>query len=250
MPCRYHTVPIDPSDLSWTLNDDQQHLCDALQRFARERLAPLLVNPATPDEWSHTVRLAAELDLGGMILPAHDGEPGLSDFELCLLTGIFAAGPLECAAELTLSTPALTTLREHNALDRLPARNIRDYFGGGDSISLTVPGARAGTAFVLSRHGTAPMLLANTRSSDASLVLVEPDATAGIVLQRHRIATLGTLSLEQVSLDRHALAWCTPISPASHQGGVGSAGTWLIKTGLYLSALLVGAMHEIGRAHV
>ncbi|CAB3803121.1 acyl-CoA dehydrogenase family protein [Pararobbsia alpina] len=225
---------------SWALTEDQLHLCDAVQRFARKRLTPMLTQFTTPEHWDETVRLAGELDLGTMILPVHRDGLGVDHSDLYLVVQQFATGPLERAAELTLSAPALMALREHDALDCLPVREIRDYFNGSASVSLAIPGNRAGTAWILQRHADAPLLLVR-ESADGRclLVLVAPHELHRVVQRRIRIATLQALGLEQIALDSAALELCPPI-PC----GTEIVRTLLAETGFYLCALLVGTMQQ------
>jgi hypothetical protein len=238
------TRPANLASLSWTLSEEQQQLCEAVHRFVRKRLSPLLTQPATPSDWEETVRLAGELDLGAMILPTHQGGFAIDHTDLYLVIQQFAAGPLERAAELTLSAPALIALREHDALDCLPARQVQDYFNGSTSISLAIPGNVAGKVWVLYRHTDAPLLLPHERADERLLVLVAPPDLRRVVRQRSRIATLQALALEQITLDLDELASCPRIACGPDRANSEAIRTLLAETGLYLCALLVGAMQQ------
>ncbi|HEV3424566.1 MAG TPA: acyl-CoA dehydrogenase family protein [Paraburkholderia sp.] len=240
----HDTGPINLGRLFWTLTEDQQRLSDAVERFVRERLAPLLTQPATPSHWDDTVRLSGELGLGTMILPAHRGGFAIDHHDLYLVIQQFAAGPLERAAELTLSTPALMTLREHDALDCLPAREIRDHFNGTTSISLAVPGDDASKVWVLCRHMDAPLLLPHESADSRSLALVAPHDLRRVVRQRRRIAALQGLGLEQITVGHDELASCPRIGCGPDSANSDATRTWLAETGFYLCALLVGAMQQ------
>ncbi|MFP3632679.1 acyl-CoA dehydrogenase family protein, partial [Burkholderia sp. SIMBA_045] len=80
----------------------------ASQRFARDRLEPLLAGSPSAAAWRETVRLAAAtLDLGTMVLPEEHGGLGIDRHGLAVVIEALAAGPLERAVELTLTAPAL-----------------------------------------------------------------------------------------------------------------------------------------------
>jgi alkylation response protein AidB-like acyl-CoA dehydrogenase len=235
----YNAEPTHLGHQSWALTEDQLHLCEAVRRFARKRLTPMLTQPTTPEHWDETVHLAAELDLGTMILPAHRNGLGIDHSDLYLVIQQFASGPLERAAELTLSAPALMALREHDALDCLPTRAIRDYFDGCASIGLAIPGNRAGTAWILQRHADAPLLLTRESADGRSLVLVAAQELRHVVQRRMRIASLQALGLEQIVLDKAALESCPQITC-----GTQIVRTLLAETGFYLCALLVGTLQQ------
>jgi hypothetical protein len=244
MLCHDDTRPANLGRLSWALTEDQQRLCEAVQRFVRKRLSPLLTHPATPSDWQETVRLAGELDLGTMILPTHLGGLAIDHADLNLVIQQFAAGPLERAAELTLSAPALMALRESDALDCLPARQVGDYFNGSTSISLVVPGDVAGKLWVLYQHADAPLLVPHESAAGRLPVLVAPHELRRVVRRRSRIATLQALGLEQIAVDPGELASCARIACGTDHTKNDATRTLLAETGLYLCALLVGAMQQ------
>jgi alkylation response protein AidB-like acyl-CoA dehydrogenase len=230
---------------SWSLTEDQLHLCDTVQRFARERLVPLLAQPAAATDWQETVRLAGTLDLGTMMLPAHQDGMAIDHHDLYLVIEQFASGPLERAAELTLSVPALMVLRTHDALKQLHASNIPDYFNGTVSISLSVPGMDTSSVWLLRLHADAPVLLTCEGANRGGVVFADPQALHQATRQRRRVATLGALTLEQVSVDQAALGSCAAIiTGGPDEQDCQSMQTWLTETGFYLCALLCGAMQQ------
>jgi alkylation response protein AidB-like acyl-CoA dehydrogenase len=235
----YHSESMNLGSPSWALTEDQQHLCDAVHRFARRRLTPMLTQFTASEHWDETVRLSGEFDLGNMILPAHQGGLAIDHADLYLVVEQFAAGPLERAAELTLSAPALMTLREHDALECLPTREIRDYFNGSASVSLVIPGNGIGRAWILQRHPDAPLLLLRDSADGHVLVLVAAHELGRVIQDRIHIATLQALRLEQVTFDSTALESCAQITC-----GTDVVQTWLAETGFYLCALLVGTMQQ------
>ena len=236
--------PTNLAGHSWALSEDQRHLCDAVERFARKRLAPLFAQSATPENWDDTMRLAGELDIGTMILPAHLDGLEVEHSDLYLVVQHLTAGPLERAAELTLSVPALMTLREQDALDCLPERHIREYFDGSASISLAIPGNMPDTAWILQRHADAPLLLPSESGDDRSLRFVAPHQLRDVVRKRVHAAALGALGLEQITVDRVALESCLQITCGARGTGAEPVRTLLVETGFYLCALLVGTMQQ------
>jgi alkylation response protein AidB-like acyl-CoA dehydrogenase len=235
----YNSESTNLGSRSWALTEDQQHLCNAVQRFARRRLTPMLTQLTSSAHWDETVRLSGELDLGNMILPAHQGGLAIDHSDLYLVVEQFAVGPLERAAELTLSAPALMTLREHHALECLPTREIHDYFNGSASVSLVIPGNGIGRAWVLQRHPDAALLLPLDSADGHALALVAAHELRHAVQDRVHIATLQALSLERVTFDSTSLESCPQITR-----GTDVVQTWLAETSFYLCALLVGTMQQ------
>jgi len=215
----------------------------AARQFARERLEPLLGRPLDPALWSESVRLAATLDLATMILPQQAGGMGISRHDLALVVEQFAAGPLERAAELTLSSPALLTLREYDALDLLPDRDIQHYFDGTTSIALGIPDVDASGLWVLRQHPASPAIMIRMDDERPQLVLAtmpgEPNTQGPAP-----VAMLGALYIER----------CTtvPAGDAPLLGEFKNAShvsrdpvrQWLVDTAVYFSALLSGAMQQ------
>ncbi|WP_353848103.1 acyl-CoA dehydrogenase family protein, partial [Burkholderia sp.] len=101
--------PVSPSpDLTphtWAMSDDQRALIAACQRFARERLEPLLSNPPSCAAWRDIVAHASALDLGTLILPASLGGMDIDRHDLCCIVSTLACGPVEHVAQLTQSIP-------------------------------------------------------------------------------------------------------------------------------------------------
>ncbi|MCA8050258.1 acyl-CoA dehydrogenase family protein [Burkholderia arboris] len=239
--------PVSPSPEltphTWALSDDQRALIAACQRFARERLEPLLSNPPSCAAWRDIVAHASALDLGTLILPASLGGMDIDRHDLCCIVSTLACGPVEHVAQLTQSIPALMTLRAHDALDGLASNPIGDYFNGTRAIALTVPDFRTATLWYL-RNQAAP--------SDATLMLA-PCAT-GLALvdstswpagaRQQRLATLDGLCIEQWHCDAAlCTSWLTSMDQDDAHG-ISPAQTWLTHIALYLSALLSGAMQH------
>lgn len=227
---------------SWALSDDQLGLRAAAGQFARERLEPLFGHQPDPSLWCETVRLAATLDLATMILPEEMGGMGISRHNLSLVIEQFAAGPLERAAELTLSSPALMTLREYNALDRLPHRDIQHYLDGTISIALGIPDIDASSLWVLRQHPVSPAMMIRMGDKGSRLVLgtlpAGPDNNGAM-----SVAVLGALSIEKYAAPP---AGDTPIlvaPPRASQGG-DPARQWLVDAAIYICALLSGAVQQ------
>ncbi|PMS16822.1 MAG: acyl-CoA dehydrogenase [Pandoraea sp.] len=232
-----------PSPTTWAMTDDQRSLHAASQRFARERLEPLLAKPPTPAAWEETVELAATLDLGTMILPARRGGLAVERHELSLVIEALAAGPLERAAELTLSAPALMTLRAHDALDLLPPRPVGDYFDGAIPLALTVPSTEAAVQWRL-RQADTPGLTMQIDDLDRQRLILAHVAPSPVTCRCGRAITLGDLVLEQSNLEQIAAAPPLATIEQLDRNGTSPAQTWLTEVGLYLAALLTGAMQH------
>ncbi|MBN3787485.1 acyl-CoA dehydrogenase family protein [Burkholderia sp. Ac-20353] len=233
----------DPVPSSWALTDDQRNLLAASQRFARERLVPLLSQSPSATVWQETVKQAAALDLGTMILPTQLGGMAINRHDLSLIIEALAAGPLERTAELTLSAPALMTMCAHQALDGLPTRNIQDYFDGTTSIALSMPDTDTASLWRLRSQAHTSGLTLWIDTGCQKLVLIE-QPTDSKPSPYTCIARLGALCLEQFSLDeaRADPPLATLELPDCH--GNSPAQTWLTEAGLYLCALLIGAMQH------
>jgi alkylation response protein AidB-like acyl-CoA dehydrogenase len=240
MPSRESAVT-NLAPASWALSDDQQGLRAAARQFARERLEPLLSSPPDATLWQETVRLAATLDLATMILPERTGGMGISRHDLALVVEQFAAGPLERAAELTLSSAALMTLRECDALDRLPDRHIGHYLDGTTLIALGIPDVDASGLWLLRQHRASPAMMVRMDNGRPQLFLEtlparRPPADCAPV------AALGALFIE-----RHTAAptdnTLLLVVPAGAKGG-NPAEQWLVDTAIFLAALLSGAVQQ------
>lgn len=225
---------------TWALTDDQRNLYTACRRFARDRLEPLLAEPSSAAAWQETVRLAAAaLDLGAMVLPEDLGGMAIDRHDLTLVVEALAAGPLERAAELTLTAPALMTLREHDALAPLLAHPIREYFDGTRAIALSVPDIETATAWRL-------------RPLDGTSVLtLQIDDTQHLLLtkqvcnpQSTHLIALGSLILERLSFDEAVVEPPLAMIEQRDCDRILPAQTYMTETGLYLSALLTGAMQH------
>lgn len=243
MPFRESLVT-DLAPISWTLDEDQQGIVAAATEFARERLEPLLGSAPNAARWSETVRLAATLDLASMILPQQIGGMGISRHDLAMVVEQFAAGPLERAAELTLSSAALMTLREYDALDRLSDQHIQRYLDGTTSIAPGIPDVDASGFWVLRQHASSQAMMIRMGDGRPQLVLVtlparwdEPDCPV--------VALPGALSIGRYTTapqgadDTQCL--CVP------EGGRvdGNAVTqWLVDVAIWLAALLSGAIQQ------
>ncbi|KWH00959.1 acyl-CoA dehydrogenase [Burkholderia cepacia] len=237
---------LGPVPVPWAMTDDQRNLYMASQRFARNRLEPLLAGPPSEAAWQETVRLAsAALDLGAMVLPEALGGLGIDRHGLALVVEALAAGPLERALELTLTVPALMVLRTHNALDPVLARPIQAYFDGTTAIALCVPGIDNTTIWQLGPLvGAVPLTM---RIDDKRrLILVERPCNQ----QSSRstgIATLGGLVLEQVHSAEAAAETPLAVIARADSDSVPPAQTYMIEIGLHLAALLTGAMQHTVR---
>lgn len=237
------SVVADLTPPSWALSDDQRGLAMAARQFARERLEPLLGRPLDPALWSESVRLAATLDLATMILPQQAGGMGISHHDLALVVEQFAAGPLERAAELTLSSPALLTLREYNALDLLPDRDIQHYFDGTTSIALGIPDVDASGLWVLRQHPASPAIMIRMDDERPQLVLAtmpgEPNTQGA-----PPVAMLGALYIERcTTVPAGDAALLGEFKNASHVSR-DPVRQWLVDTAVYFAALLSGAMQQ------
>jgi alkylation response protein AidB-like acyl-CoA dehydrogenase len=233
----------DLAPASWTLTDDQQRLCAAVTQFAHERLEPLLARTPDAAVWKETVRLAAALELGTMILPVDRGGMAVSRHDLALVIEQFAAGPLERATELTLSSAALMTLRAHDALDLLPDRDIRTYFDGTTSIALCIPEPDASCFWLLRQHSASRAITVRVADNDPRLILATVTANQ-YASQSVVVAALGALSLERCRA-APAVEMPLPVLPKGPQHhGIDPARTWLVEMAIYLGALLSGAMRH------
>ncbi|WP_028203749.1 acyl-CoA dehydrogenase family protein [Paraburkholderia nodosa] len=241
MPSR-ESIAAGLTPASWALGDDQCGLRAAARQFAHERLEPLFGQQPDPSLWNETVRLAATLDLATMILPREMGGMEVSQHDLSLVIEQFAAGPLERAAELTLSSPALMTLRKSNALDRLPHRDIQHYLDGTISIALGIPDADASSLWVLRHHPVSPVMMVRMDDEGPRLCLARLPGgqdSHGVA----PVAVLGALSIERYPARP---AGDTPIllAPGGVSQGGDPARQWLIDTAIYLCTLLCGAVQQ------
>jgi alkylation response protein AidB-like acyl-CoA dehydrogenase len=234
---------LDPIPASWAISEDQQGLYATARRFAREQLEPLLTRSPDAAEWRQTVKRAAALDLGTMILPAHMGGMAITRGDLSGIIGQFAAGPLEQAAELSLSAAALMVLRAHDALGQLPARNIHDYFDGTTSIALSVPDVGTSCTWRLSLQTGSPGLIMLADTGHPRVVLATPPVGRGRT-QHTRVTGLGALTLEQFRFDHTDEIAPLAILEQPDTHGIHPIQTWLTESALYLCALLAGAMHQ------
>jgi alkylation response protein AidB-like acyl-CoA dehydrogenase len=236
------SVVTDLAPVSWALNDEQQALVAAAGQFARERLEPLLGGAPDTARWGETVRLAATLDLATMILPEPMGGMGISRHDLALVVEQFAAGPLERAAELTLSSAALMTLREYDAFDLLPERDIRRYLDGRASIAPGIPDMDASGFWVLRQHASSQAMMVRMDGERPQLVLATlpakrdtPDCASvalpgPLSIERYSAAPTGDAPLRVVP--GRAIAQGNPVQQ------------WLVDTAIYLAALLSGAVQH------
>ncbi len=237
------SFPPGPAPAPWALTDDQRNLYIASQRFARNRLEPLLAGAPSVAAWQETVRLAAAtLDLGAMVLPEEHGGLGIDRHGLALVVEALAAGPLERALELTLTAPALMVLRMHNALGPVLARPVQAYFDGTTAIALSVPGIDNATIWQLGPLGDAVTLTMRI-DEKRRLLLTErprdqrPSRSTGI-------ATLGTLVLEQLHSDEAAAETPLAVIARADSDSAPPAQTYMTEIGLYLATLLTGAMQH------
>ncbi|RKF48900.1 acyl-CoA dehydrogenase family protein [Paraburkholderia fungorum] len=228
--------------VSWALEDDQHGLVAAAGQFARERLEPLLGGEPDPAQWGETVRLAATLDLATMILPEQMGGMGISRHDLALVVEQFAAGPLERAAELTLSSAALMTLRDYDALGLLPDQNIQHYLDGTTSIAPGIPDVDASGFWVLRRHACSQAMMVRMDGERPQLVLASlparRDAQGSAVL-----ALPGALSIERYTVEPAGDAPLLVVPDGANPDG-NPVQQWLVDAATYLAALLSGAVQQ------
>lgn len=236
------SVVADLTPGSWVLNDDQQGLVAAARQFACERLEPLLGGAPDTVRWGETVRLAATLDLATMILPEQMGGMGISRHDLALVIEQFASGPLERAAELTLSSAALMTLREYGALDLLPERDIQHYLDGTTSIAPGIPDVDASGCWVLRQHASSQAMMVRMDGERPQLVLATLPA-------RRNTPDCATVALPgALSIDRYATPPTGDAPIVVAPGGANADGNpvrqWLVDAAIYLAALLSGAVQQ------
>ncbi|RQR75285.1 acyl-CoA dehydrogenase family protein [Burkholderia sp. Bp9015] len=237
------SFPPGPAPAPWALTDDQRNLHIASQRFARDRLEPLLTDSPSVAAWQETVRLAAAtLDLGAMVLPEEHGGLGIDRHGLALVVEALAAGPLERALELTLTAPALMVLRTHNALGPVLARPVQAYFDGTTAIALSVPGIENATIWQLGPLGVAVTL--TMRIDDERHLLLTERPHDQRSSRSTGIATLGALVLEQLHSDEAAAETPLAVIARADSDITPPAQTYLTEIGLYITALLTGAMQH------
>ncbi|RBB38215.1 acyl-CoA dehydrogenase [Burkholderia reimsis] len=237
------SFPQGPAAAPWALTDDQCNLYIASQRFARDRLEPLLAGSLSVASWQETVRLAAAaLDLGAMVLPEVYGGLGIDRHGLALVVEALAAGPLERALELTLPAPALMVLRTHNALGPVLARPVQAYFDGTTAIALSVLDIDNATTWQLRPLGDAVTL--TMRIDDKRRLLLTERPRDQRSSRSTGIATLGGLVLEQVHSDGAAAEMPLAVIEQADRDGVSPAQTYMTEIGLYLATLLTGAMQH------
>jgi hypothetical protein len=241
-PCE--SVAADLAPASWALNDEQQGLRAATRAFARERLEPLLGHGADPAQWHEAVRLATTLDLATMILPERMAGMGISRHDLALVVEQFAAGPLERAAELTLSTPALMTLREFDALDCLPDHEIQHYFDGTTSIALGIPDIDASGLWIMRQHPASPAMTVRIDDQRARLIFTTLPAGTSDNQGTVPVTGLGALSIEPYAAGTTGDASVLLVSGNSNQLVQDPVPQWLTNTAMYLAALLSGAVQQ------
>lgn len=240
---RFHEpVTADLAPVSWSLDDDQRRMVATAGQFAHECLEPLLGGPPDAARWDETVRLAATLDLATMILPEQAGGMGMSRHDLALVIEQFSAGPLERAAELTLSSAALMTLREYGALDLLPDRDIRHFLDGTTSIAPGIPDVDASGLWILRQHVSSQAMMVRMDGDRPQLVLVTLPARQNRP-QSTPVALAGSLSIERYAT---GLTGNTPLlvvpDDASPDGN--PVRQWLVDVATYLAALLSGAVQQ------
>ncbi|MBE2966554.1 acyl-CoA/acyl-ACP dehydrogenase [Burkholderia cepacia] len=238
------SFPPGPAPAPWALTDDQRNLYIASQRFARDRLEPLLAGSPSVAAWQETVRLAAAtLDLGAMVLPEESGGLGIDHHGLALVVEALATGPLERALELTLTAPALMVLRTHNALGPVLARPVQAYFDGTTAIALSVPGIDNATIWQLGPLGGAATL--TMRIDDKRRLLLTKQRPRDQRSSRLTgIATLGALVLEQLHSDEATAETPLAVIGRADSNSAPPAQTYMTEIGLYLAALLTGAMQH------
>lgn len=239
MPFR-ESVVADPAPVSWALNDDQRGIVAAASEFARERLEPLLAGAPDPVRWSETVRLAATLDLATMILPQQMGGMAISRHDLALVVEQFAAGPLERAAELTLSCAALMTLRECDALDLLPDRDVQHYFDGTTSIAPGIPDVDTSGFWVLRQKASSHAMMVRMDAERPQLMLATLPARRDTAVL---VALSDALSIEHYTISQ---AGDTPliVAPGHATPGGNPVRQWLTNAAIYFAALLSGNVRQ------
>ncbi|MPV57737.1 acyl-CoA dehydrogenase [Burkholderia sp. HI2761] len=241
-----HHLDFSLSDLapySWHLSEDQRALVAASQRFAREKLEPLLSQPPSEKAWHEIVEQAGALDLGTMILPLELGGMAINHHDLSCILGALACGPIERAVQLTQSIPALMTLRAHAALQSLGFARIGEYFDGTRPIALTVPDFRTATLWRLCDHTTPSALTLIPAPAAHGVTLVESTCAPSRLARQH-VTCLGALTLEQLRCDDALYAAALVTLERLDAHGVSPTQTWLTNTALYLSALLSGTMQH------
>lgn len=238
----HESLVADVAPVSWALNDDQQGLVAAAGQFARERLEPLLGGAPDAGRWGETVRLATTLDLATMILPEQMGGMGISRHDLALVIEQFAAGPLERAAELTLSSAALMTLRECDALDLVSDRDIQHYLDGTTSIAPGFPDIDAPGLWVLRQHASSHAMMVRMDGARPQLVLATLPATRD-AQDSIPVAVLGTLSIERYTTSQEGDTSLLVVPVHANLSG-NPVRQWLVNAATYLSALLSGAVQQ------
>ncbi|MFP6559443.1 acyl-CoA dehydrogenase family protein [Paraburkholderia sp. B3] len=231
-----------PEPATWDLSEEMQDLRAATERFARDRLEPLLRQPPDPSAWLETVRLAATLEVGRMILPEAGGGMNISRHDLALIMEQLAAGPLERAVQLSLSSPALMTLRGCEALDRLPDHDVSHYFDGTTSIAPGIVDVNGAGMWVLRQHRNSPFMTIQERDGHISLVIATADASSPEPGNATVVLTDG-LCLEHYDLAT-SKAHVVTVPPAAGMRPHDPARLWLVDVALYLGALLCGAMRQ------
>ncbi|WP_109342137.1 acyl-CoA dehydrogenase family protein [Burkholderia cenocepacia] len=233
---------------TWTVSDDQRALVAACQRFARDQLEPLLAAPPSQAGWRDIVTHASSLDFGTMILPTSLGGMAIGQHDLCGIVSTLACGPIERAAQLTQSIPALMTLRAYDMLNALAPHPIGDYFNGTCAIALTVPDFHAATLWHLHDQDCAPVAPLMLTPHARGLALID-SAHGDAHACRRCLVVLGALSLEQWRCNGTLCAApLASIDQCDAQNDSPSQ-TWLTNIALYVSALLSGAMqHDVAFA--
>jgi len=238
--CDYSLSDLTPT--SWDLSDEQRALLDASERFAREQLEPLLSLPPSRQRWNEIVEQARSLDLGTLILPTDLGGMGIDHHDLSEILSALSCGPIEHVLRLTQSTPALMTLRVHDALHTVETGRIEEFFDGTRAIALTVPDFSTAMLWRLYDHSVptaATWMLAPIASG---LALVEANARCSST--QTQIARLGGLTLDQFRCDGGSYGIPLATFGCPDALGVSPTQTWLTNTALYLSALLSGVMQH------
>ncbi|MEK6298238.1 MAG: acyl-CoA dehydrogenase family protein, partial [Paraburkholderia tropica] len=154
----------------------------------------------------------------------------------------FAAGPLERAAELTLSSPALMTLREYNALDQLSHRNIQHYLDGTMSIAVCIPDVDASGLWVLRQHPVSPAMLIRMDDKGPRLVLGTLPARQDS-RGTEPVAVFGALAIERYTAPPAGETEMLVAPPGERQLS-DPARQWLVDAAIYLSTLLSGAVQQ------
>ncbi|HGF4017822.1 hypothetical protein [Burkholderia cenocepacia] len=216
---------------TWAISDDQRALVTACQRFARDQLEPLLAAPPSQAGWRDIVTHASSLDLGTMILPTALGGMAIGQHDLCGIVSTLACGPIERAAQLTQSIPALMTLRAYDMLDALAPHPIGDYFNGTCAIALTVPDFHAATLWHLHDQDCALVATLMLAPHARGLALID-SAHGDAKAYRRRLVVLGDLSLEQWRCNGTPCA--APLASIDQCGAQSDSPsqTWLTSVGL------------------